>query len=443
MRINTSYSTIWQISFPIILGMVTQNVMNVIDTAFLGRLNEVALGAGAIGGLYYITILMLGIGFGSGVQIIIGRRNGEKKFNNIGTLIDHSIYALIAMALILFLFLKFITPTVLAYFIKSPSIDKASIEFLNYRSYGIFFAFINVIFSSFYIGIASTKIMSVSTGLMAFINIILDYALIFGNWGFPQMGIGGAALASVIAEGSASLFFIIYTFARIDIKKYSLFKISKFQPVILKNILSISAPLMIQSFVSLGSWFLFFMFIEQLGEHALAVSNIVRSIYMVLMIPIWGFSSATNTLVSNIIGQGKYLKVIPLIKKTTLISTICTYPFIIITFLFSRKIISIYTSNPILINDSISVLYIVLLAMLLFSITMIMFSGVSGSGNTRTSLGIESFTIFVYLMSVYLSSVVFKLKVEFVWISELVYFFIMGLLSYLYLRSGKWKLKKL
>jgi putative MATE family efflux protein len=316
-------------------------------------------------------------------------------------------------------------------------------EFIQYRSYGVFFAFINVIFSSFYIGIASTRIMSISTGIMAFVNILFDYLLIFGHWHFPYMGIGGAALASVIAEISASIYFIIYTFLKINFNKYSLFKFPKYSFTELKSILHISAPLMIQSFVSLCGWLLFFMFIEQLGEHALAVSNIVRSIYLVLMIPIWGFSAATNTLVSNIIGQGKYYKVIPLIKKTTLITMILTFPFLLITFLFARQIISIYTNNLLLINDSIPVLYIVLISMLLFSITMVMFSGVSGSGNTRTSMGIESITIFIYLFSVYLSSVVFKLRIEYVWLSEIVYFIVLGSLSYFYLKSGKWKLKKI
>ena len=70
---------IWEISYPIILGMLAQNVINVTDTAFLGRVGEVELGASAIGGLFYVVIFMLGLGFGTGAQILMARRNGEQK----------------------------------------------------------------------------------------------------------------------------------------------------------------------------------------------------------------------------------------------------------------------------------------------------------------------------------------------------------------------------
>ena len=75
---DKAYHHIWNISYPIILGGVAQTIINVTDSAFLGRVSEVALGASAIAGLLYVTFMMLGYGFGVGVQIIIARLNGEK-----------------------------------------------------------------------------------------------------------------------------------------------------------------------------------------------------------------------------------------------------------------------------------------------------------------------------------------------------------------------------
>ena len=89
---TTTYNSIWQISYPIILSLVAQNVVNVTDTAFLGRVGEVELGASAIGGLFYISIFMLGFGFGSGAQILIARRNGEKNFADIGRIFNNSFF---------------------------------------------------------------------------------------------------------------------------------------------------------------------------------------------------------------------------------------------------------------------------------------------------------------------------------------------------------------
>ncbi|MBU1370212.1 MAG: MATE family efflux transporter, partial [Bacteroidetes bacterium] len=77
MNLNITYKRIWSIAYPIILGSVAQNFINVTDTAFLGRVGEIALGASAIGGMFYLIFIMLGLGFGTGAQIIISRRFGE------------------------------------------------------------------------------------------------------------------------------------------------------------------------------------------------------------------------------------------------------------------------------------------------------------------------------------------------------------------------------
>ena len=84
---------------------------------------------------------------------------------------------------------------------------------------------------------------------MALTNIFLDYALIFGHFGFPEYGIGGAAIASVLAEVTASVFFIVYTLKFIDLKKYNLFTFKGFDFSELKRIFQIAFPIMIQYLV--------------------------------------------------------------------------------------------------------------------------------------------------------------------------------------------------
>jgi Na+-driven multidrug efflux pump len=77
-------------------------------------------------------------------------------------------------------------------------------------------------FRAFYIGVTKTKVLTINAIVMALTNVVLDYALIFGNFGFPEMGIAGAAIASVIAEASSIVFFLIYTYVTVDFKKYGL-----------------------------------------------------------------------------------------------------------------------------------------------------------------------------------------------------------------------------
>lgn len=443
MQKNITYRRIWQITLPIILGSLAQNVINVTDTAFLGHVGEVALGASALGGIFYIVIIMLGWGFGIGTQIIVARRNGEMKHKEIGKTIEHALYFLLPLALLVFLLVKLFSPALLGSVVNSQNVLEATNLFLKYRIWGIFFAFINITFRAFYVGIARTKVISWSTAFMAVINVFLDYCLIFGNLGFPEMGIAGAAIASVIAEAFTTAFFIGFTLLYIPLKKYRLFYFVKLQFTQLQKILNVALPVMLQNFISIGGWYIFFLMVESMGEHELAISNIIRSIYIVIMIPVFAFAATTNTIVSQAIGEGRSDQVIPVIKKIVTLSFFSVLVLAVFNGLFPHLLLSLYTDNATLIADSLPVLYVVSGSALFISVGFQIFSGVSGTGNTRTSLFIEVLVIILYLIITHLLVNVLKVNITMVWTIEYYYGFAIGLFSFLYLRTGKWKEKRL
>lgn len=436
---NVSYKKIWQIAFPIIISGVAQNVVNVTDTAFLGQVSNVALGAAGNAGIFYFLLIITGMGFTTGAQILIGRRNGEQHFSQIGKIVDHTFYFILPLALIIFLLVYAFSYKFLSGITKSPAILIAASEFLNIRIWGVFFAFLNFTLIAFYVGITKTKILSYVTILMMVVNVILDYILIFGKFGFEPMGIKGAAIASVISEICASMFFIIYTYKYVDLSKYELFRFLKFDTSLFKKMFNVSSPIMLQNFLSLSSWFIFFMIIEKIGETELAISHIVRSIYMVLMIPLFGFSNATNTLVSNLIGEGNTESVMITIKKIIVMSLACTFFLSLVSFFAPGFLVSFYTSDPSLISRTISTLEVITFTMFFFSISFILFNGVTGTGNTKVSLIIEFINIVIYLSAAYYIGISLKSSLPVVWSSEFIYFGFLGLFSYLYLKKGNWK----
>jgi putative MATE family efflux protein len=436
-----STRTIWDIAWPIMLSLVAQNIVNVTDTAFLGRVGEIELGASAIGGLLYTTIFMVAFGFTTGVQILVARRNGEKNYLAIGRIFDNSFYFLGITSLIITLVVIFFGPALLKPFMASKAVFEASSTYLVYRVPGLFFASAGLLFRSFYTGIAFTKYLSISSGIMAGVNVVLDYAMIFGHWGFPQMGIQGAAIASAISEVCALLFFFIITWHNTRLKQYVLFKLVKPDFEIIKSTLGISVFVMFQYVLSLGSWFVFFMLIEKMGERSLAVSNIIRSLYLMLMIPGWALCSVTNTLVSNALGEGKPDRVIPIIRKILKFSLVAMAITVSVAALLPREAIAIYTNDASLIEATVPSYYIILAATFLFMAMSILFNGVLGTANTKFALGIEVITLVFYLTSAWLFAVKLHLQIEYVWTAEFVYSSSIGILSYWYLKKGNWRSK--
>ena len=290
---------IWNVSYPIFLSLLAQNIINVTDTAFLGRVGEVELGASAMGGLYYICVFTIAFGFSTGSQIVMARRNGEQLYKDVGPVMIQGVFFLLALAAVMFTLSRFFAKDIMRVMISSDTILMATEEFLDWRVFGFFFSFVNVMFRALFIGITRTKVLTLNAIVMALTNVLLDYLLIFGKGGFPEMGIKGAAIASVVAEGVSIVFFLVYTRLTVDIKKYALNQFRSFDIELLKRVLNISIFTMLQYFISLSTYFLLFVAVEHLGQRQLAIANIVRSVYIVLLIPVNSLSTATNSFVSN------------------------------------------------------------------------------------------------------------------------------------------------
>lgn len=442
---TTTYSNkhIWNISFPIIIGLLAQNIINVTDTAFLGRVGEVELGASAMGGLFYICLFTIFFGFSTGAQIIIGRRNGEKNYTAIGPVMIQGILFLMLLAIIIFGVSFFYAGDIMRVMISSEAIWEATVTFLKWRIIGFFFDVFNVMFRAFYVGITKTKILTANAFVMAITNIILDYVMIFGKFGCPAMGLEGAAIASVIAEFASTLFFVIYSFFTINRKKYGLTRVKSIDFRLLKQVLEISIYTMFQYFISMGTYFLFFVTIERQGQHSLAIANIVRSIYIVMFIPLNALSATSNTLVSNIIGEGRIKDVMPLIRRISRLSFFIMSACVLLLCIFPRTVLSVYTNDASLINESVSSIYMVSIALIISSIASVFFNSVSGTGNTKSALILELGVLVLYTVYIYLTGMYFKLPVYICFSAEIVYFSGLLIGSAFYLRFADWKKKKI
>ena len=433
-----SYRKILEISVPILLGMLIHQLVGMTDTAFLGRVSAIDLGASALAGVFYIMIFMLAAGFGVGVQIIISRRNGEQNFEKIGNVVYQGISFLFIAALFIIAATLLFAPYILRMIISSEEVLQKTLVYLDVRIYGLLFAFPMVIFRSFFIGITQTKVLTYNAIIILGINIVLDYILIFGKFGFPEMGIAGAALASVAAECFALIFFVIYIILKMDLKQYGFLHFIIYNINILKQILRLSVWTMLQYFISMATWFLFLIAIENLGEESLAISNILRNVSAFPFMIIAALGATANTITGNLIGKGLDFE----IRKSSLRIIILTYILVmgltIFMLAFPQMICRIYTDDLELIKNGLPAYYASFTTYISLVPGMILLSVISGAGKTKDAMYLELVSLMAYTLNVWYVVIYLRADLYICWTCEHSYNILLSILTYLYLKRNKW-----
>lgn len=444
MNLNTSYKQILSISVPIMLGSAAQNIIVLSDNVFLYHYNSVDFAAAGLVGVFYLIIASIGYGFSRGGQIIIARKYGEHNYKGAGNALQALIIFELLLSVLLFLFLRFGIEGFFKMFIVDAHILEKCIAYIHYRSYGIFFSYLGISLISFYTGIAKTKFIMYDTIVLIVVNIALNYILVFGKFGFEPMGIAGSALASTIAEIVAFVVFILFMIFDKSNIKYDLLALKTLVKKDVRNMFMISIPIVFQSILSIGSWFLFFSFIENVGQEELEISNILRTVYLILSIPSWGFSAGINTLVSGFIGHKKRQAVIPIILKTAKINLVITMAIAIPVAIFPE-----FFLYPIFGKEDMSLILlskpyfmILLIVLFIFGIGGIFFNGLIGTGHTQTALRIQTiFTVFYIVYSYFLIKV-YYIDLYWAWAAEIFYWIGITAMSYLYLKTKKWHFLK-
>ena len=415
-----------------------EQMIGLTDTAFLGRVGEVELGASAIAIIYYMVLFMIGFGFSIGAQIIIGRRNGEGRFKDTGKVFWNGIYFLLGLSGIIILMSELLSPWMMKFMVSSQAIYDAALSYVRWRLPGMVFAFMTAMFRAFYVGTTQTKTLTFNSVAMVASNILFNYILIFGKFGCPALGITGAAIGSSLAELVSLIFFIAYTYLKCDRPKYGLDKAARFEKQELKSMMPVCTWTMIQHTISISTWFIFFIYIEHLGERALAISNIARSVSGLMWVVLQAFSSTCSTLVSNIIGEGHQEKVMSLVKRILKLSY-GTVSAIIITFsIFPEAIAHIYTDIPDLIHAAVPSIIVMCSSYFLAVGGQVFFLAVSGTGSTKTAFRLELIALTVYMIYCTVIIGLMKMDVAICWTAEHVYSGVLLICSWWYMRSGRW-----
>jgi len=433
------YRNIWCISYPLMLAGISETVIDITDTIFLARYGITELAAIGLADAWYMLFLFLSFGLVDGIQVIIGRRAGQDRAQEIGRVFNQGLYLLAMISLLMIALMYLAISLGLGELLASRDIMEATESYLRIAIYSLLFQSISLAFSAFYVSIGQTRILIGAALVLATTNIALDYALIFGNFGLPEMGIEGAAIASLSAEILACLFLVASVFYKGYDRQYGLLRLTAWDNRIARRLASISWPVALDTLVELIRWFLLFVIIEQMGEAELASATIIYSCFALMMISIDSFSEAVCSMVSNLLGQKRHEALGELISKTTRLSYLVTVPLLAIALLFPDSVLAIFTEDALLIELSRGALPVVLLAILPAVPGSLFYAAVVGTGDTVASLLIQLITTLCALTFTAWAALLLALPLQQVLLVEIIVWMLYLLLSWAWLRSGRWQ----
>ena len=430
-------------ALPISMAMLVPQLNFITNNIFLGGLGERELASAGITGVYYLIFAVIGNGLNNGLQALIARRAGQGLPKEIGRLFFHGVWIALAIAGLGIGVTYLFAPTILRATIHDPIIADQVINFLLIRIWGLPFLYLYVMRNALLVGTNQTRFLIWGTLAEASVNIFLDYTLIYGKLGFPALGFNGAAYASIVAEGAGLLVIYLVIHKKNIHKTFAFFEQTNIDFSVMKLILTISTPLILQFAISIMSWEFFYILIEHHGPRALAISNTMRNIFGLFGVFCWAFAATANTMVSNIIGQGRQDEVMPLIKRIVQLSLgISLFIFVLLNSV-PALFLQIYGQGDAFIAEAIPIVRIVSVALLLMSVGTIWLNAVTGTGNSRVNLLIEFITIVIYCVYVYFVLERWNLSIAWGWGSEWVYWLSMFTMAYFYMKSGKWRDKQI
>ena len=441
LKVQVNNKQILSIALPITLAIIIPQINMLTNSMFLGNLSTAALGNAGITGVFYLIFAVAGNGLNNGLQSEFSRYAGGDNTKAFKTILAQAIRISLQLAIIGILLTWFVAPFILQH-VADPKAYPEEISFLKIRILGLPFLFLFQMGNAFLVASLNSRYLMIGFIAETSVNILLDYLLIYGHFGFPAMGFNGAAVASVIAEASG-FFVLLMVLYKTGLKEeYGLLSTFKYDKTTTGEIIKVSTPLIIQYVISVTTWLVFFIFIEALHDQtAKAISNTMRNVFGLTGVFVWAFAGTTNVMVSNLMGQKREDKVIDAINRIMIWSfSLCAVMCLIINS-FPALFFSLFGQGREFVEAGIPVIRTVTIGLLFMSIANIWLNGVTGTGKTKVNLMIEIIAITVYLIYTYIFTKLHYTTLAMAWSNEMVYWFIIFLLSFGFLKSEKWKSK--
>ncbi|MEO6490851.1 MAG: MATE family efflux transporter [Ferruginibacter sp.] len=438
LRVKVNNRHILSIALPITLAIFIPQLNMLINSIFLGHLSNEALGNAGITGVFYLIFAVAGNGLNNAMQTVFSKYAGSGESNMFKTILTQGIRISVQFAIVCIAFTWLIAPFIMQQVANAASYP-AEMSFIRIRILGLPFLYLFQMGNAFLVASLNSRFLMIGFIVEAFVNVLFDYLLIFGKFGFPQMGFNGAAVASVIAEFTGSIVVYLVLIKTGLRSRYQLLQHYKYDRATSKEIFKVSVPLVLQYIISVTTWLIFFLLIESKGTVAKAISNVMRNVFGLVGVFVWAFASTSNVMVSNLMGQRRYEDVMLVIKRIMYWSVgLCSFMCLLLN-VFPRSFFELFGQGENFLAEGIPVVRVVSLGLVLMSIANIWLNGVTGTGKTKMNLLIEIVAITLYLVYTWIFMKVHYISLAMAWSNEFIYWTSIFLIAFFFLKSGKWK----
>ena len=299
-------SHIARLAGPIVGGMISQTLVNLVDTALVGRLGADSLAAVGIGATAtWLSVSML-LGIGSATQALVARRMGEGRPREAGKVLDSALALGAAAGVVVALAIYLLAPYLFGLLTQSEEVARQGTGYLTMRTIGFPFVVLNFAFRGFYHGIGDTRTYLKAIILVNALNAVLDLLLIFGLLGFPRMGAPGAGLATALGLAGGTLYYLLRAAPRTRIRaRFGAMRPRQVSRQTCRRLLAIMVPNGLQGLGMALGFMAFYWVMGQLGTVPVAVTNLMINISSVFHLPALGMGLAAATLVGQSLGAGE------------------------------------------------------------------------------------------------------------------------------------------
>ncbi len=428
---------IFGLALPIIGGMLSQNVLNLVDTAMVGSLGDAALAGVGLGGFANFLLSSFILGLSTGVQAMAARRVGEGRMHETAIPLNGGLLIALVVGVPWSALLITLAPEYFPVLTGDPAVIEQGVPYLQARLFAMFAMGMNFAFRGYWNAVDKSMLYMRTLISMHVINVFLNWVLIFGHLGAPALGATGAGVASAIATvfGAASYFVLGRSYATDGGFLHGLPKRET-----LVAIARLAAPAGLQQFFFAGGMTVFLALVARMGTSELAATKVIIDLILVGILPGLGFGLAAASLVGQALGRAEphdakqwgwdVTKIAILVVGVLSIPAVLAPEWILSGFLHEASTLAI-ARGP---------LRLVAACLFVDAVGMVLMNALMGAGDIKRVMYIATgFQWLIFLPLVYLIGPVLGLGLVVVFVAQVVYRSVQSLTFALMWNRGRWQ----